>query len=204
MVDTVYTIGYSGFTLATFINTLQEYQISLVVDVRSQPYSQRFPDYNKENLKKELKQAGIYYRNYNQEFGARQEEPQYYSSEGYLDFDLFSKSPAFLQGFEKLISSMKQNYRFVLMCAERDPFNCHRSILVARAFHEAGYKVIHLLPNKLKTTQLEIESRLLEKYFPDRNQVTWFGDDLNDNECLIQAYKMRNSEIGYSIVEDKK
>lgn len=99
---------------------------------------------------------------------------------------------------------MKQDYRFALMCAEKDPFNCHRTMLVSRAFHETGYNVVHLLPNDLKITQKEIETRLLETYFPNRNQVTFFAESLNEDECLIQAYRKRNSEIGYSIEEENK
>lgn len=204
MVDTVYTIGYSGFSINDFVATLKANHISLVVDVRSQPYSQWFSDYNKETIERTLKQAGIYYRNYAAEFGARQENRSYYSSKGYLDFEKFAKSPQFLQGCEKLVKSMKRNYCFALMCAEKDPFNCHRTILVSRAFHEAGYKVIHLMPNGLKITQKEIEKRLLEEYFPNRNQVTLFAETLDEKECLVQAYRKRNSEIGYMIEEENK
>lgn len=204
MIDTIYSIGYSGFSINDFMDTLQSNQISLLVDVRSQPYSQYFPDYNKSNLEKTLMISGIHYRNYAKEFGARQEDRKYYSNNGYLDFEMFAKSPLFLHGYEKLINSMKQNYRFVLMCAEKDPFNCHRAILVSRAFHDAGYKVVHFLPNNTWTTQNEIEFRLLAKYFPKRNQLTLFGETLDEGDYLQQAYKRRNAEIGYSIEEEAK
>ena len=204
MVDTVYTIGYSGFSVNDFVATLKANHISLIVDVRSQPYSQWFSDYNRETLEKTLKQAGIYYRNYAAEFGARQENRSYYSSEGYLDFGKFAKSPQFLQGYKKLVKSMKQNYCFALMCAEKDPFNCHRAILVSRAFHEAGYKVVHLMPKGMKMTQKDVEKRLLEMYFPNRNQITLFSKILGEDECLIQAYRKRNAEIGYSIEEESE
>ncbi len=204
MVNTVYSIGYSGFSINDFIDTLHTNKISLVIDVRSTPYSQYFSDYNKDNLEKVLEKSGIYYRNYVLEFGARQEERKYYTHDGYLDFELFAKSPPFLSGFDKLVKSMKQDYTFALMCAEKDPFNCHRTILVARAFYNAGYKVIHLLPNKCKVTQEDIEARLLKKYFPDRNQITLFSESLSEEEYINQAYKKRNAEIGYSIEEEKE
>ena len=204
MVDTVYSIGYSGFTINNFINTLRLNKISVVIDVRSQPYSQHFSDYNKGNIEQTLKHSGIHYRNYANEFGARQEERKYYTDEGYLNFELFAKSSPFLSGFNKLVNSMVQDYRFALMCAEKDPINCHRTILVARAFHDAGYKVIHLLPNNMNVTQRDIEVRLLERYFPDRNQVALFGQAFNENEYIAEAYRKRNSEIGYSIEEESK
>lgn len=204
MVDTIYSIGYTGFSITDFVATLKTNKISAVVDVRSQPYSQWYPDYNKENLEIRLRQAGIYYRNYAEEFGVRQENRSYYSNSGYLDFETFAKSPQFLKGFKKLVKSMNQNYRFALMCAEKDPFNCHRAILVSRAFHEAGYKVVHLMPKGMKMTQKDIEKRLLEMYFPNRNQITLFSEILDEDECLIQAYRKRNADIGYSIEEESE
>lgn len=196
MVDTVYSIGYSGFSIDDFIDIIKKNEISLIVDVRSQPYSKYFLEYNKESLKKSLKYNGIYYRNYAKEFGARQEEMEFYSDDGYLDFELFAKSKNFLRGFEKLKQSMLQNYKFSLMCAEKNPINCHRTILIAREFYNAGYKIIHLLPNGTMT-QEDIEKCMLEMYFPDREQIKLFDKHLSNAEYISKAYKKRNAEIGY-------
>lgn len=204
MINTIYSIGYSGFSIKEFLETLKANKITLIVDVRSKPYSQYFPDFNKETLEKTLKSNGIYYRNYAKEFGARQEERHFYSKEGYLDFEIFVKSAYFQSGFEKLKQSMVQDYSFSLMCAEKDPINCHRTIMIARAFHEAGYEVIHLLPNNGVMTHEVIESRMLEMYFPNRNQMKLFDQNLNDHDYISQAYKKRNAEIGYSIEGEDK
>ncbi len=77
MVDTVFTIGYSGFQINDFISTLRKNGISVIIDVRSLPYSRHYSDYNKENLRSVLLKYGIYYRNYASEFGARQNERKY-------------------------------------------------------------------------------------------------------------------------------
>ncbi len=53
MVDTIYTIGYSGFKIEDFVKTLQNNGVSVVIDVRSLPYSQFHSDYNKENLSRD-------------------------------------------------------------------------------------------------------------------------------------------------------
>lgn len=198
MVNTVFTIGYSGFQINNFISALKDKDVSLVIDVRSLPYSQYYSDYNKEILSKTLSNSGIYYRNYVSEFGARQEERQYYPM-GYLDFEMFSKSKSFLSGVEKLKKSMQQDYTFALMCSEKDPMMCHRTILVARAFHILGYKVVHLLPNGMSITQNEIEERLLNKFFPNRGQINMFSPSLSTQEYIDEAYKKQNANIGYSI-----
>lgn len=198
MVNTVFTIGYSGFQINDFIKTLKSKSVSLVIDVRSLPYSQYYADYNKENLSKILDGNKIYYRNYALEFGARQEERSYYPN-GYLDFDMFSKSEAFLSGVDKLKESMQQDYTFALMCSEKDPTMCHRSILVARAFYIFGYNVVHLLPNGKTLTQVDVEKRLLNKFFPDRGQINMFAKSLSTQEYIDEAYKKQNAIIGYSI-----
>lgn len=136
MITKLFTIGYAGFGLPEFLTELKKRQIQLVIDVRSQPFSKYYADYNKDRICNALKNENIYYRNYAKEFGARQENKVYYSSEGYLDFSKFSKSEVFQNGIERLCLSMQKGYSFVLMCAEKDPIDCHRAILVSRAFHE--------------------------------------------------------------------
>lgn len=200
MVDTVYTIGYAGFRIDDFIKILKENNISLVVDVRSAPYSQYYTDYNKENLIITLEKSHIYYRNYVSEFGARQSDPKFYPN-GYLDFELFSKSEFFLLGVEKLKRSMEKDYTIALLCSEKDPIKCHRTIMVSRAFHRAGYKVLHLMSNGTSVTQEDIEERLLNIFFPDREQISMFVPTLSKQEYIDESYKKQNEIIGYTIEE---
>lgn len=198
----MYTIGYSGFSFENFLHTIKANKISVIIDVRSSPHSSYFSDYNKEILENTLKANGIYYKNYTKEFGARQPERTFYSTAGYLDFEVFSKSEIFLSGLDKLKKGMQQDYKFALMCAEKAPIDCHRTILVARAFHDAQFKVTHLLPNDKTMTQEDIETRLLEMYFPNRSHLNLFEENLSEHEYILQAYKKRNAEIGYSLKEE--
>lgn len=197
----VYSIGYSGFPIKEFIQTLRNYHVSVIVDVRSLPFSNYFTDYNKETLAYTLKQNGMLYRHYDREFGARQENQSYYAAEGYLDFSRFSHSDSFLQGVEKLCAGMKLGYTFALMCAEKNPISCHRAILVSRAFAQRGYTIIHLLPHGKILTQEEINTQLLDLYFPERAQLTMFGESTNETELLNRAYEKQNAVIGYHIEE---
>ena len=86
MADTLFTLGYSGFSVRTLISTLQKNNITLLADVRSLPYSRRHPDYNQDVLSAVLKEYQIRYQSYAAEFGARQEDRRYYPN-GYLDFE---------------------------------------------------------------------------------------------------------------------
>lgn len=202
MEKTIFTIGYSGFLINDFISELKKYCINVVIDVRSYAYSERYPDYNKPAIEKELNKAGIYYKNYSKEFGARQDNKVFYSPDGYLDFDIFSKSEQFQMGVTKLVDSTEKGYRIVLMCAEKEPIQCHRAILVARAFYNLGFSVIHILPNGICKDQRIIEEEMLKKYFPNRNQLSLFDKQMPDEYYLNAAYKKQNEQIGYYLEEE--
>lgn len=200
---TLYTIGYSAFKINTFIETLKKYKISCLVDVRSNPNSKFFVDYNKSNLESTLKKYGIIYRNYTDEFGARQLNPIYHKK-GYLDFEEFVKSDVFLEGLKKIQAGIELNYTFVFMCAEKDPSTCHRTIMVARAFHELGYDVKNILSNGSFEPQSNTERRLVNQYFPNRNQISLLSDNLSWSEMVNQSYAFRNEQIGYKLENKSK
>lgn len=194
----IFTIGYSGFAISDFIKSLKQYNVNVVIDVRSYAYSDRYPDYNKINIETTLKANQIYYRNYVNEFGARQDNISFYNKDGYLDFEKFSKSEQFQFGIIKISNSVEQGYRIALMCAEKNPIQCHRTILVARAFHDKGFEVIHILPGGKYITQNQIEEELLSTYFPQRNQLSFFStESMTEKECIREAYKLQNKKIGY-------
>lgn len=197
--QTIYTIGYSGFGIDDFCDTLLDFNVSAVIDVRSRPFSDHFKDYDRDALTQTLRKHHIYYRNYAREFGARQTSPEYFSPVGYVDFEKFAQSPEFLDGMKKLMASMAQGFSFALMCAEKDPVRCHRAVLVARAFAEAGYVVQHLLPQGICLSQTMFESQLLSRYIPDGGQFQLFDDGLpqDDAERLRLAYRRCNEDIGW-------
>lgn len=192
MNETVYSIGYSGFPIVdTFINALVNNGVNVLIDVRSTPYSAYFEKYNKNNIEKALKQAGIYYRNYAKEFGARQEDHSFYK-DGRLDFETFATSEQFRQGVEKIENSLAQGYTPCFMCAEKDPVECHRANLVTRAFFDDGYNVIHLMPEGRIKTQEDIELEL-------KNRLNFFDcEGIQDEEKITGlAYKIQNDKIGF-------
>ncbi|MDR3209207.1 MAG: DUF488 domain-containing protein [Oscillospiraceae bacterium] len=196
----LYTIGYTAFRAADFADVLAGLGVQALVDVRSVPYSARAPEYNSEQTERLLKPRGILYENYAREFGARQTERQYFS-EGYLDFEKFAQAPRFLQGIDKLRRRAEENCTIALMCAEKDPATCHRAILVSRALCGKGFEVLHILADGRVESQGDLELRLLDKYFLDRNQMSLFGIDAAEDDgtaALIRAaYRKRNAEIGY-------
>lgn len=200
MTNEIFTIGYSGFTIENFIKTLKKFSVNCLVDVRSVPKSVYYTDYDEKNLSRVLKKNNVIYRNYAEEFGARQTDENFFT-DGVLDFEKFSASVQFNEGIKKILSGMKLDYKFVLMCAEKKPETCHRNILVARKFHELGYTVKNILADGNFMTQDEIEKILLDKYFSDRNQMSLF-ENISDSEMIRQSYRKQNFAIGYKLEEN--
>ena len=195
MARELYTIGYAGFpSTQDFLNTLKQYGIQILIDVRSNPFSAYYTEYNKDVLSCFLKENGIYYFSFARQFGARQENIDFFKN-GRLDFETFSRSEQFLDGMQKVDDS---NAVIAFMCAEKKPSECHRTILVARAFNDEGKNVTHIMPNGESMTQHDVEQELLETYFPDRAQASMFEEEnKSEKEYIVEAYRRRNDEIGF-------
>ena len=198
----IYTIGYSAYDVTDFISTLKDNGITCLIDVRSIPKSIRYPQYNSERLQVFLQDSNVLYRNYAYEFGARQTETRYYPN-GYLDFELFSQSEQFEQGVKRLENGLRQNQVLCLMCAEKIPSECHRSILIGRELSKRGYEVRHLIPHEGYILQRQIDEQLLDYYYPNRMQESIFPENnMSDEEYLRQAYRKRNLEIAFRMEEN--
>jgi len=192
----IYTIGYSGFDVNEFINVLKKHGINGLVDVRSNPNSKFYEQFNKINIERQLKTFGIHYRNFKDEFGARQTDATFYRN-GYLSFPIFSDSNIFLSGIKRIERGLSDGLSIALMCAERDPVNCHRNILVAKKFHEMGYQIKNILLDGSYELQEDLEMRLVDEYFPDRNQLSLLSEPLSTDEMISKCYERKNEEIGY-------
>lgn len=198
----LYTIGHSTYPAEHFAELLKCFEVDCILDVRSVPFSRHVPQYNRDELKAFLKQNGIEYHPMGKWFGARQPDMQFYSEEGYLDFEKFRESSLFIQGLESVKRGLDQ-FNIALMCSEKDPIDCHRAIMVGRGFELDGTDVKHILHDFSSITQAELNARLLDRYFPNRNQISIFdlGGEKTDEEYLVDAYRIRNSEIGYRPIE---
>ena len=197
----LFTIGHSQHDIEYFIKMLRKYNVNYVLDVRSTPYSKYAEQYNRENIEKYISRNGIQYSFMGKFFGARPSEKELYCAEGYLDFERVRKSERFIKGFNNVMLGLQRGYNIAFMCTEKDPFDCHRAIMVARAFDLAGVEVNHVLADGDLQHQNKLNERLLNKYFPERDQIEFF-DYLNKTETtdyLSRAYQLRNKEIGYHL-----
>lgn len=202
----VYTIGCSTNTLEQFLELLKIYDINCIVDVRSIPFSKYTSQFNRESLQIYLKKHNILYIWMGKEFGARRENKNLYSVQGYLDFEKVRKDTDFLYGVQRIKKGIAKGYKISLMCTEKDPITCHRTILVAKGLEDNYIDVKHILQDGRLISQNKIEERLLDMYFKDRNQINFdmlLGNSKTEEEMIEEAYRRRNKEIGYEMGGDE-
>ena len=86
------------------------------------------------------------------------------------------------------------------MCAEKEPVSCHRTIMISKKLEEVlrQIEVLHILPDGHTKTKGDIDKELLDAYFPSRDQFSFFSDENEDEEQLIEeAYVKQNWKIGF-------
>jgi uncharacterized protein (DUF488 family) len=194
-VSKIYTIGSSIHTIDEFISLLNKYRVNAVADVRSVPYSQHTPQYNKEVLINFLKGKFIYYLDFCKEFGARRNEEDAYTNSR-VDFKKVIKLPDFIHGIERIDAGISKGYNIALLCTEKDPLDCHRFSLVAKAIIDRlGINVDHILFNGEIINQSDLERKMLCDFE--------FENDLFDDykTLLENAYEKVINKVAYQELE---
>ena len=186
----IYTIGHSTHEIENFVALLKQYRINAVADVRSVPYSHRQPHFNREHLTGVLKAHGIAYVFLGKELGARSEDPSCYEK-GRVKYRLLAKTPLFRSGIERIRNGSRRK-TIALMCAEKDPLDCHRSILVARELVEAGSDIAHVLVNGQLEPHSDTVGRLLKKLrLPEQDMFR------TAEELMERAHATQEGRIAY-------
>jgi hypothetical protein len=190
----VYTIGHSNHALDQFLALLRQHQITAVADVRSDPHSRYNPQYNRELLETSLRQHGIAYVFLGRELGARRHERECYVA-GVARYERIARMPAFQDGLERVLTGAVRR-RVALMCAEKDPLTCHRTILVCRHLKQrrnTGVDIQHVLEDGRLESHADAELRLSRLFHPE-------GQDLfrSQQELIEDAYERQAERIQYT------
>jgi uncharacterized protein (DUF488 family) len=196
----IYTIGHSNYDSDYFMALLFKFKVNTVVDVRSVPFSKYVPHFNKDNIKRLLNNYGIHHVYMGEELGIIRNNPSILAKEGYVDFDKVSETAPFQSGITRIIDGLSKGYTIIIMCTEKDPIDCHRSILIGRELHKKKYDIVHILTDGSMETHTQFEGRLLNMYFPLKMQQDLFSiiePSKSEEEILNKAYNLRNRDIGY-------
>ncbi len=192
----LFTIGHSNMPAERFMAVLRGHGIDAVADVRTNPVSRFCPWFSARNLKPLLQHQGMEYAAFCEALGGRPTHPALYCG-GVADYEAMAQEPEFLSGLDRL-ASLAEQHRLCLLCAERDPLDCHRCLLVGRALAERGLRIGHVLFNGSLETHHNTERRLL--------QTSGAADDLfvtGQRERLAAAYRRRAREVAYRPKPDR-
>ncbi len=178
-----YTIGHSNHPIDAFLKHLKDHNIQKVVDIRRKPYSSFAPQYQKKSLQKMLHHQGIIYVFLGKKLGGFKRVPP----------DEWTSGIHELIHHIQLEKANYSDYNTTILCSEGDPSKCHRAFLVAPSLMDNNIQVVHILPNSNLLCHLELEELLLNKYFPERHQLSIF-DQCTREELLQKAYFKRRKD----------
>ena len=190
----VLTIGHSNHPLGFFIELLHRHRVTAVADVRSAPYSRFNPQFNQGALVDGLKGNGIDYVYLGHALGGRPDDPACYEN-GRVRYDRVAGTASFRHGLDRVVDGAA-DHRIVLLCSEREPLDCHRTLLVSRALDEQGIQVAHILADGGLESHREAMDRLL-----DRFNLRSDGDQLSLNqpgkELVAEAVALQTRRVAY-------
>lgn len=192
----LYTVGHSTHSIGHFIGILKKNKIAAIADVRSSPFSKFTPQFNREALKDALRSEGIKYVFLGDELGARRGEPESYEN-GKVVFEKVAALPSFLNGVDRLQDGASR-MRVAIMCAEKDPLTCHRTVLVSHFARERFADTLHILDDGSIETRKQADDRLLRELKLDMDN--FFNPY---QERLKIAYSRRALKIAYNENESK-
>ena len=190
----IFTIGHSNYPIEKFIALLQKHAISLVADVRSEPYSRYCSHFNKAEIEHHLMAEKIRYVFLGIELGARPKSSLYYEGNK-VNFEKLVEGKEFQQGIQRLLEHIS-NERIALTCAEKDPLDCHRMIILSRRLKNHQVNISHILEDGTLEDHHQAEIRLI-RYL--KIEPTLYEPDITEEDLIERAYKKQQNNISFSV-----
>ena len=182
----LFTIGHSNLPAERFLALLQDAGVTAIADVRSVPRSRRFPWFSGKTLAARLAGADIGYLALGDALGGRPKNPALYC-EGVADYEAMAALPQFRAGLDR-VAEAARGARLCLMCAEREPLDCHRCLLVGRALAQRQLALGHILADGTIEPHAATEARLLALTSKRGSAPDLFRDP---TVRLAEAYRRR-------------
>jgi uncharacterized protein (DUF488 family) len=149
-----------------------------------------YPTFNREPLAQLLKQSGFAYVYLGRELGARSDDPKCYEG-GKVQYRRLAQTALFRSGIERVLRGAETE-SIALLCAEKEPMECHRAILVARELEQVGARLTHIHADGRTEQHHELVERLLETHGLDQPDMFRTRE-----ESIELAYAQQEARIAY-------
>jgi uncharacterized protein (DUF488 family) len=191
----LFTIGHSNLEMADFLAVLAAHGVRTLCDVRSRPASSRFPQFNREPLEAGLSSVGIRYEFLGEVLGGRPADPRVYREDGLVDYAARRRAPDFIAGLERALDVFRASVS-ALMCAEEDPLQCHRFLMICPALLERSVTPVHIRRGGALESQSDAEDRLLVLHgFDDVTSTSLFTSGRED--ALKDALVLQSKDFAF-------
>jgi len=190
LTNPVLTVGHSTHSIEIFLTLLTRHGVTALADVRSTPYSRTNPQFNRETLERHVKEHAINYVFLGAELGARSNDLTCYDH-GRVQYARLAQTDLFRAGIDRVIRGANE-FRIALMCAEKEPLDCHRTILVARALVDLDVTVQHILADgRLESHDATMERLLKIVGLPDHELFR------SRDELVTEALFRQEQKVAY-------
>lgn len=151
----IWTIGHSNLPIETFDEMLATNGIEFVADVRSYPYSQFVPHFNREELAEHISLGDAKYLFLGDELGGRPSSEDHYDESGHALYGPMSEQPAFVAAIDRLLNG-SESHNIAILCSCGKLHECHRRLLVGKVLIERGAELRHIHSDSSVTEEREI------------------------------------------------
>lgn len=149
----IYTIGYGNRRIEDFLSILKKYNVDLLIDIRTRPFSRFNPDFRAKKLELHLINNDIRYLFLGRELGGKPTDPDCYTKDE-VDYLRVQEKGFFREGIQEVLHLHKKGCTVALMCAELSPNHCHRKALVGDYLEKRNFPVRHI--DKIGSIQNEL------------------------------------------------
>jgi uncharacterized protein (DUF488 family) len=182
------TVGHSTHAIEHFLGLLSKHGVTAVADVRSVPASRFTPQFNRDALKRSLADHGIKYVFLGQELGARSDDRSCYIN-GQVQYERLAQTVPFGEGIERLLKGAATE-RIAVLCAEQEPLDCHRTVLVSRVLADRGASVAHIHGDGRLEGHDEAMLRLMSGFGLDQDDLFHTHEELLDEALARQEQRI--------------
>lgn len=141
----LFTIGYEGADIDSFIDTLERANVTHVIDIRDLPASRR-RDFSKNILRQHLLDAEISYSHFKALGDPKPGREAMRNGKIELFLSIFNEHMSKSEAQDALteVETIATGEKCALLCFERDPKHCHRTIVAKELEKRVGLKIWNL------------------------------------------------------------